>query len=158
MDEQAFEEAVRRLEGRMYRTAVAILWNDADAADAMQECILHARQRRGSLREASKMDGGMMRILVNECRSLQRRNRHRPLPLEEGVEASSAMQPPDVGLREALRRLPEKFRLPLLLHHLDGYPLEEVARILRLPESTVRGRVFQARKRLKALLQEEAEQ
>ena len=68
------------------------------------------------------------------------------------------MQPPDVGLREALRRLPEKFRLPLLLHHLDGYPLEEVARILRLPESTVRGRVFQARKRLKALLQEEAEQ
>ena len=141
----------------MYRTAVAILWNDADAADAMQECILRAWQKRGALREESKLDGWMMRILVNECRSLQRRNRHRPLPLEEGVEAP-AMQPPDVGLREALRRLPEKFRLPLLLHHLDGYPLEEVARILRLPESTVRGRVFQARKRLKALLREEAEQ
>ena len=66
------------------------------------------------------MDGWMMRILVNECRSLQRRNRHRPLPLEEGVEASSAMQPPDVGLREALRLLPFASMLDAPLRILIG--------------------------------------
>ena len=157
VEDQAFEDAVRRLEPRLYRTAMAILWNDADVADAMQECILRAWQKRHTLRDESKLDGWIIRILVNECHSLQRRNRNRPLPLAEGVEAPSA-QPADTGLRDALRALPEKFRLPLLLHHLDGYPLEEVARMLRLPESTVRGRIFQARKRLKALLREEAEQ
>ena len=154
MDEQAFEEAVRRLEPRLYRTAMAILWNDADVADAIQECILRAWQKQHTLRDESKLDGWILRILVNECHSLQRRNRNRPLSLDEDIAISQA-QPVDTGLRDALRALPEKFRLPLLLHHLDGYPLDEVARMLRLPESTVRGRVFQARKRLKALLQEE---
>lgn len=157
MDEQAFEDAVRRLEPQMYRTAMAILWNDADVADAIQECILRAWQKRKTLRDESRLDGWLLRILINECHNIQRRSRHRPLPLKEEMETSTA-QPPDTGLRDALKALPEKYRQPLLLHHLDGYPLTEVARILRLPESTVRGRVFQARKRLMALLGEEAEE
>lgn len=141
----------------MYRTAMSILWNDADVADAMQECILRAWQKRRSLRDETRLDSWMLRILINECRNIQRRNRHRPLPLEMEAE-TPAVQPADAGLRDALKALPEKYRQPLLLHHLDGYPLAEVAHILRLPESTVRGRVFQARKRLMALLREEAEQ
>lgn len=157
MDEQAFEEAVRRLEPRMYRTAMAVLWNDADAADAIQECILRAWSKRQTLRDESRLDSWMLRILINECRNIQRRGRRQPLPLKEAEEMPT-VQPLDTGLRDALKALPEKYRQPLLLHHLDGYPLAEVAYILRLPESTVRGRVFQARKRLMALLREEAKE
>ena len=151
MDEQEFERAVRRLQTRMYRTAVSILWNDEDAADAIQEAILRAWQKRRSLRTPEAFDVWLMRILLNECRNIQRKHRFRLLPLEEDVPVAEA---PDIGLREALRRLPEKYRTPLLLHTLDGYPVAEVARMLRVPESTARGRIYEGRKKLKTLLEE----
>ena len=62
-------------------------------------------------------------------------------------------QPPDTGLQEALRCVPERLRITLL-HHLDGYSVPEIAKMLRLPESAVRGRLYEGRKRLKALLEE----
>ena len=151
MDEQEFEQAIRRLQTPMYRTAVSILWNDEDAADAIQEAILRAWQKRRSLRSAEAFDMWLMRILLNECRNTQRRNRRRAMPLGTDVAEASAT---DIGLRDALRRLPEKYRTPLLLHTLDGYPVAEVARMLRVPESTARGRIYQGRKQLKILLEE----
>ena len=151
MDEQEFEQAIRRLQTPMYRTAVSILWNDEDAADAIQEAILRAWQKRRSLRSAEAFDMWLMRILLNECRNTQRRNRLRAMPLEADVAEASA---PDTDLRDALRRLPEKYRTPLLLHTLDGYSVAEVARMLRVPESTARGRIYQGRKQLKTLLEE----
>ena len=151
MNEPEFERAVRRLQTRMYRTAVSILWNDEDAADAIQEAILRAWQKRRSLKNPEAFDFWLTRILLNECRNIQRKNRFRAAPLEADVAADEV---PDVGLREALRRLPEKYRTPLLLHALDGYPVAEVARMLRVPESTARGRIYQARRQLKILLKE----
>lgn len=151
MNEQEFEQAVRRLQTRMYRTAVSILWNDEDAADAIQEAILRAWQKRRTLKKPEAFDVWLMRILLNECRNIQRKNRIRTLALDEPIPVAEA---PDIGLRDALRRLPEKYRTPLLLHALDGYPVAEVARMLRVPESTARGRIYQARKQLKTLLEE----
>ncbi|MCH5287903.1 MAG: sigma-70 family RNA polymerase sigma factor [Christensenellaceae bacterium] len=153
MDEQEFERAIRRLQTRMYRTAVSILWNDEDAADAIQEAILRAWRKRHTLREPAAFDMWLMRILLNECRNIQRRNRFRTLPLEESL-LSAVAEPPDTGLQDALRRLPEKRRIPLLLHCMDGYTVPEVARMMRLPESTVRGRIHEGRKQLKTLLKE----
>ena len=154
MDEQAFEEAVRRLEGRMYRTAVAILWNDADAADAMQECILHAWQRRGSLREASKMDGWMMRILVNECRNIQRQ-RQRVTPMED---FSLIPAPERDDMREvyrAISALPESLRLPLCLKYLEDLSEKEAAQALGLTVTTFKSRLHRARKLLRKSLDRE---
>lgn len=70
MDEQEFERAVRRLQTRMYRAAVSILWNDEDAADAIQETILRAWQKRRSLRTPEAFDVWLMRILLNEWKPI----------------------------------------------------------------------------------------
>ena len=156
MNEKTFEERVRALEPKLYRTASAVLWNDADAADALQECILRAWRRLDSLREEERFDAWLTRILLNCCRDIQRQARRRPLPLDEALREGSHEAVPDTGLREALRALPTQYRLPLLLHHLDGYSLEEISRMLRLPISTLKGRLYEARRRLKALLDEEA--
>ena len=63
MDERAFEQRVLELEPRLYRTACAILWNDADAADALQECLLKAWRKRGSLKEEACFNSWITRIL-----------------------------------------------------------------------------------------------
>ena len=158
MDEKTFEERILLLEPKLYRTAYAILWNDADVADAMQECILKAWQKLGFLKDEERFEAWTARILINACRDLQRRNKHNPLPLEGdiGIEAVPQEDAADLGLREALHALPPKYRLPLLLHHMDGYTLAEIAPMLRVPVGTLKGRLYEARKQLKTLLEKEA--
>lgn len=156
MNEATFTETVRRMTPEMYRVAVAILWNDADATDAMQDAILRAWEKRDRLRDEDKLPAWLMRTLVNRCRTMLRRRKYRALPLDEVAEQSAPM-PPDVGLWEALKALPEKYRLPIVLHHVEGYDLNQVAAMLHLSAQTVRGRLFYARKKLRELLQEDIE-
>lgn len=155
MDENAFTSAVRRCEGKLYRTARAMLHSDADCADALQEAILRAWQRINSLRDAGKFDAWLTRIVINECRNIQRRAKRSPLPLEEAIATADETPPPDPALRDALFALPEKYRLPLLLQHLDGYSLGEIGQILGLPTTTVKWRLHEARERLRDMLAEE---
>lgn len=157
MNETTFTETVKRMTPEMYRVAVAMLWNDADATDAMQDAILRAWEKRDRLREESKLPAWLMRILVNQCRTMLRRRKFQALPLDEEFDRASPA-PPDVGLWEALKALPEKYRLPIVLHHVDGYDLHQVAAMLGLPVQTVRGRLFYARKKLRDLLQEDVEE
>ena len=112
-------------------------------------------RKQGSLRDETRFECWIIRILVNECRSLRRR-RHQTCSFDEAIgEDCPVPQAQELGLRDALQCLPERLRLPLLLHHMEGYSLEEVARMLHLPYSTVRGRVFEARRRLRCELEKE---
>lgn len=156
MNEATFSETVKRMTPQMYRVAVALLWNDADATDAMQEAILRAWEKRDRLLEESKLPAWLMRILVNQCRTMLRRRKFQALPLDEAADHTSPT-PPDVGLWEALKALPEKYRLPIVMHHVEGYDLNQVAALLHLPVQTVRGRLYYARKKLRELLQEDIE-
>ena len=66
MDELTFTQTVRRLEPRLYRTAMSLLWHDQDAADALQECILKAWTKRHTLKVEAYFDTWLTRILINE--------------------------------------------------------------------------------------------
>ena len=57
--------------------------------------------------------------------------------------------PPDVTLADALSRLPEKLRTPLLLRYMEGFSVTETAGTLHVPETTVRSRLYRARKALR---------
>ena len=69
-----------------------------------------------------------------------------------------AGEPVDLGLRDALRAVPEHLRLPLLLHHMEGYSLQEVADMLNISVAAARGRVYQARQKLRQQLDKEEQQ
>ena len=58
----------------------------------------------------------------------------------------------DVQLRDALRRLPEKYRLVLILHHLEGFSLDEMSDMLDVPVTRLKSRLHQARSRLRVQL------
>ena len=159
MDEKAFEQRVLELEPRLYRTACAILWNDADAADALQECLLKAWRKRGALKDEACFNSWITRILINECHTLRYRfRRHKTVSFDEAVCDTPAGEPVDLGLRDALRVLPDHLRLPLLLHHMEGYSLQEVADMLHISAAAARGRVYQARQKLREQLDKEEQQ
>lgn len=152
IDERTFVEEVGRAERTLYRVSRSLLKNEADCRDAMQEALLKAWQRRDSLRETAYFRTWLTRILINECRRMIRRSR-RVTPVENLPER--AAPPPDEALQDALDALEERLRLPLVLHYLEGFRVEEVARMLSIPSGTVKWRLSKARAALKAEWMEE---
>ena len=146
MDKESF---VHLMDGRaesLYRVAWAILGHNADVADALQETALRAWQHRSSLRSEAYFGTWVTRICINVCRA-QLRKRRPLISLEDAPEP--AAPPPDVSLSLALRALPENLRLPLMLQYAEGMSYQEISRVLRLPESTVRGRIARAKQALR---------
>lgn len=149
MDKQNFAERVRQRERTLYRVAMSYLASEDDAADAVQEALLRAWNRRNTLRDEQYFSTWLTRILINECKTMLRR-RKRCIPMEQ-LPQKPAEEPAfgERALRDALFELPESYRVPLVLHVLEGYQLKEIAAMLHLPLGTVKTRIARARKQLK---------
>lgn len=146
MDKEFFVREIEAHSGMMYRVAYAILHHDDACQDALQTAALRAWEKRHTLREERYFRTWMTRILIRVCCDAQRLAR-RTVSLEEMPEPTSP--PPDPILALALQALPEKLRLPLMLHFSEGMSYEEIARALRLPAATVRGRIHRAKEQLR---------
>lgn len=157
MDKQTFAEMVRQNERKLYRVAMSYTGSMPDAADAVQEALLRAWSRRHSLRDEQLFSTWLMRILINECKTMLRK-RKRTLPFAQVPETQYQL-PPDADREwaEALLSLPEKYRVPLVLNALEGYSMAEVAQIIHLPVNTVKTRISRARKQIRQEVMDNAE-
>lgn len=151
MNDNEYVQRVRSMEGRLFRIAQAILWRLDDSADAVQEAVFRGWMKKGSLRETAYFETWMIRILINECKDMLRRCKKDAAALEAEPVANECMCE-NLHLRMALKQLPEKYRLPLLLHHMEGYPIADVADMLGLRTAQVNSRLHRARRELRMLL------
>lgn len=135
----------------MYYVSHTLLRHKADQEDAVQQTIEKALRKYTSLRNEQQVKAWLTRILVNECYNIMRK-RKREFPVEALPYA-----PPTAESTAfySMMELPEKFRLPIVLHYQQGYTTKEVASILRIPEGTVKGRLVRGRKELSLLLSQE---
>lgn len=157
MDKETFSGLVLRQQRQMYRIALSYTASSADAEDAMQEALLRAWKRRDTLRDISLFGTWLNRILINECKTLLRRRR-RQSTLDEVPDI--VVPPPDekaMALRQALFALLGKYRVPLMLHLLEGYTMKETAAMLRLPLGTIKTRINRAKKKLEEEVSEHAQ-
>lgn len=143
------------MEKRSWRVARAILRREEDCRDALQETALRAWSSLSTLRDDRLFGTWITRILINVCRSELRRQRRFPLSSANPERADEAAAPSPA--LSALYALPQALRLPAVLHYVDGYSVEETAAILRVPPSTVRGRLSRARRALRLELDEEVD-
>ena len=157
MSEDRFLEAALGMRSKLYHAALAILWNEQDAADAMQEAMLKGWLRRGSLRDEGLFEVWFMRILVNQCRDAQRRLiRRRRLDAQLQAEVPPPPAPEGgMALLEAVHRLPDKYRLPVLLYYFEGYSQKEIGRIVGATAEQVKTRVRQGREKLRDMLDDD---
>lgn len=152
MDKTEFQTAVLSAERILYRVAKTILRSDEDCADAVQEAILKAWIALPRLREERYFSTWLTRILINECLAVKRRNGR--LADMETIPEPAAPEKDDSSLYEALAALPEKLRLTVELHYIEGYSVEETARILGVPAGTVKSRLSNGRKLLREFLED----
>lgn len=168
-DDAAFVLIMRRHNRLLFRTARSILKIDAEAEDALQEAYLHAWRALASFRADAKLSTWLVRIVINEA--LRRLRLHKapviPIdaalsdpdaPAEEDTMADDPQQDPEsAALRAEWRRLiearidalPADFRSVFMLRAVEELSVEEAAAVLRIPEATVRTRLFRARSLLR---------
>jgi RNA polymerase sigma-70 factor (ECF subfamily) len=173
-----FRELVREQLPRLLSIARRLVGNDAE--DAVQDCLLKAFQKYDQLHDAAAAPTWLTRILVNCCRDRGRVSARRPTEVEfDAVEEFSLYQkiayedpfpysdslhldfldefgPEDV--REVLLRLPEIYRIPLVLVYMDGFLARELAEMIDVPLGTVLARLHRGRKRFEVQMWQYAEE
>jgi RNA polymerase sigma-70 factor (ECF subfamily) len=169
-DGASYELLMRRYNQRVYRAVRAILRDESDIEDVMQETYLAAFRHLDGFAGRARFSSWLVRIAVN--RALDRRRRAaRSLsldPLREDsapAEASLARDPEqELGARElvglleaAIETLPENFRAAYVLRELEGMDLADAARCLGVEAATVKTRVHRARRLLREALGREIE-
>ena len=152
VDANVFQAEARRIEKLLYRIAWSYLGNVSDAEDAVQEALIRAWEKRGSLRELCQFRPWMARILINQCHDmLRRRKRWSFFPLEEDT-AQVEMPEAEAPILEAMDRLKPEQRILMTLHYVDGYTIQEMAEALGIPSGTIKTRMRNARRLLSRIL------
>ncbi len=158
--EDQFFDLLRPEQGKLYRTAWAILGNEADARDALQEAVIRAYRAFAQLKGgAIAFPAWMRRIVVNQCTQILRK-RSRVIPVERPEElmpeaAGGISDQSDVW--DVVRGLPEHYRAVVVLRFLNDMQLDDIAAALNIPVGTVKSRLHTALKQLRATLAETGE-
>ena len=158
-DTHALEVLMRRHNRTLYRTARAILRDDAEAEEAVQDAYLQAYRKLDTFRGASKVSTWLVRIAANEALMRRRRN-PRPADSPAPEPVSDAPGPQADAERMQMRRLlessidalPDGYRAVFVLRELEELSVDETAAVLGIPLATVRTRHFRARSLLRTWL------
>ena len=170
-DEAAVRELIRRNNQRLFRAARAVLRNDAEAEDVVQETYVKAFTRLQLFEGRSAFSTWLTRIALNEA--LGRRRRQRPTvemadlaqlggadiipfpgaPLPQSPEGSTGRREMQALLEELIDALPDPFRVVFVLREVEDMSTDEVASHLDIKPATVKTRLFRARKLLREALE-----
>lgn len=157
MKKEAFAEIVMNSGQKLYYISKAILKNDSDCEDAVQEAITVAFAKLSTLRQEKYAQTWLIKIMVNTCYKMLR-ERKRFLPLDQMEEEASKKEADYSELYQGLLRLKTEYREVLVLFYLEEFSIKEIGIILDIPEGTVKSRLSRGKSRLKDVLQEQEEQ
>ncbi|MTK13361.1 MAG: sigma-70 family RNA polymerase sigma factor [Clostridiaceae bacterium] len=153
MNKDAFVDKVLEVESTLYHISKSILIHDEDCEDAVQAAILKAYDKLGTLKKEEYFKTWLVRILINECYSLKRKECSM-VSYEEYFEFAKADDKKDYSeLYLAIQKLPERIRITIVLYYAEGYSVEEIKQILKIPAGTVKSRLAKGRKLLKIKLE-----
>lgn len=147
----SFEARFHEIRPRLAAICTAIAGAD-DAQDLVHETYLRAMERLHQLRDSTLFEAWVVRIALNEAKTVVRnRRRFVGRPAEPGQPRAAS---PDAGLRQLVQQLPPNEPAVIVLHYAYGYRMREIGRLLNLSEINVRTLAFRARRRLRSQLQE----
>jgi RNA polymerase sigma-70 factor (ECF subfamily) len=165
-EKERFKDLAAQQLPRLYSIARRLLGDDAE--DAVQDCLLKAFKGFDQLHDESAAQAWLTSILVNSCRDLLRAKARRPdevsideveefslyrqisnedpFPYSDSLHLDFLQQFGKEDVREVLLRLPEVYRIPLVLVHMEGFATKEVAKLLEVPLGTILARLHRGRK------------
>lgn len=153
-DSVAAHELVDRMSGPMYAAAAAMLGNQHDAEDAVQETLMAVFSQIGRFRGQSTLRTWMTGILVRQVAAARRRARVRrtaPLPdrMPDGRPEKELDRDVQLDLPTLLEILPAEQRDVIVLREIEQLSYQEIAETLNIPRGTVESRIHRARQALR---------
>ena len=140
----------------LYRVALAQLGNDDDAQDAVQDVFVKYIAAPPTFDNENHEKAWFLRTTVNQCHDLNRRNKIRTFfPLDDAQHIASESQEGLHDLLSLVSQLPPIYKDVVILHSLEGFSVEETAKILDISLSATKMRLSRAREILQILRQEE---
>jgi len=172
-DEEAFQELVRRFKEPIVSFAMRMLNDREKAVDVAQETFINVFTHADSYRPVASFTGWLYRIAYNLAINEIRRQKRQPAvsldapvagqnaearPLEprdesEGIEQQLLQHELRENVRRCVAALPARYRGAIVMKDMEGMTFEEIAAILRCPESTVKSRVMRGRRMLRRRLE-----
>jgi RNA polymerase sigma-70 factor (ECF subfamily) len=134
--------------------------NSALVDDIAQDVFITVYRNLRYFRFESQFTTWLYRITVNRCKDYLRRMNVRKIfsPLDESFEVSEYSTPVENNdiskiVMDAIAKLPEKLRMPLILKDIEGFSYQEISETLNCEMGTVKSRIFRGREKLKEILQ-----
>jgi RNA polymerase sigma-70 factor (ECF subfamily) len=166
-DMQGFDDLYRKHYRRVFSLCLRMTGNSAEAEDLAQEVFLQLHRKLGSFRGDSAFTTWLHRLTVNHVLMHFRKRRVRSEVTTEEGEMPDQVDPAtdhhsmspfvdQVALSTAIAKLPPGYRKVFVLHDVEGYEHEEIARILNCSSGTSKSQLHKARLKLRGLLQREA--
>lgn len=162
-DLDSFDEIYRRHAHRVYGVCLRMTGNAAEAEDLAQDVFVHIFRKLGTFRGESALTTWLHRVTVNQVLMHFRKRRSRresitedgemPVEVERGTGDPNRMPVIDrITLDEAVAKLPPGYRAVFVLHDVEGYEHEEIARMLGMAVGTSKSQLHKARMKLRSLM------
>ncbi|HHD2753489.1 TPA: RNA polymerase sigma factor [Clostridium perfringens] len=149
-DKDAFLSLIDENRLSIYRVARGILNNKEDIEDALQNTIIKSYEKIGTLKKDEFFKTWIIRILINECNLILRRNKKTIFldKLENQEVYSDDYE--NIELTSVINSLNEELRVTTVLYYFEDMSTKEISEMLNVAEGTVRSRLARAREKLKS--------
>lgn len=151
INKEEFAELVKTYQLELYRLALAILRNEADAQDAVGDAIVKAFEQRRTLNNIEKFKPWMMRIVVNISKNMLKKRR-RIVYIEDMPEIKASASKKRDEVWDIVLELDYEYRVVVVLYYYERFSTKEISQMLHIPEGTIKSRLARAREKLKTLL------
>ena len=140
----------------LFRVCLSQLRSRYDAEDAVQDVFVKLiRDGSGEGLDGEHLKARLIRTAINRCHDLRRREKYRATEELSDGRTMEELSPEQTELFDALYQLPEKARVAVTLHYIEGYSVKEIAGIVKGTESAVKMRLKKGRELLRVSLEEE---
>ena len=157
---QAFNSLIEMNKLKLYKTAKAILKNEDDVCDAIQETLMSAYMNISKLKENKFFSTWIVRIMVNKCYDIINKNKKSSnnYDIDEYIDDNNLKSydtySSDSIVEYAINKLDEDLKTITVLYYYNEFSVKEISEIIEIPEGTVKSRLSRAREKLYVILNE----
>ena len=152
---EEFKRCAQEYMDMVFRVAFSCLRSQADAEDVTQEVLLRLYETDYVFESRAHIKNWLVKVTYNECRKFWRRLWRRHENIDDYAEQLAFEETACQDLFTAVMKLDRAKRIVVVLYYLEGYQIQEIAGILKIPPGTVGTRLARARKELRKYLEEE---
>ena len=166
-EKEAFSELVTRYKRLIYNVIFNMINNKEEVSDIAQEVFIRIYRALDKYDPQYKFSTWSVKIATNYCLDVIRKKKLDTMPIDDAMGVSSDIDTPEASylkkeqsdrVNYELSKLPEKYRVPLILYHKNGLSYEEMTQVLNEPMTIIKNRLFRARQMLKEKLSAQREE